>query len=228
MARSLTLTQIKTRCQQRADREQSDHVGGLDTTEWESLISEAYGEMYMLVAEAGSRYFETEATIAITGATSYALPAAHLATLAVDRVTSSAGERESLFEVMPQERAAVIGRVGQAEAFGLVGSNLELYPAPTTGDYRHIYIPQPTDLSSSAGSTSVDLINVHGQAYVIWSVKLKALDKSESDVRVSMNQIAKAEEGLRQWALIRSFNTPRRQLPMGGDHDRLPMRRNWP
>ena len=228
MSRILTLTTLIARCKQRSDKEQDGQIGSYATDEWESLISEAYGEMYMLVAEQGSRYFETEASIAITGATSYALPTDHMATLAIDRVTDAAGHREPLVEIMPQERTSVIGQTGQADSFALVGSTLELYPAPSTGTYKHLYIPQPTDLSSSSGSTSVDLINVHGQAFVIWSVKLKALDKSESDVRVSEKQIERAAEDLRQWAQIRSFNTPRRQLPQGGLPDRIPRRRSWP
>lgn len=219
MARSLTMTTLIARCKQRSDKEQDGQIGGLDTTEWESLISAAYGEMYMLVAEQGSRYFETEAAITITGATSYALPTDHLATLAVDRVTDAAGRRQPLIEVMPQERTTVLGRTGAADEFALVGSTIELYPAPASGTYKHIYIPQPTDLSGSSGATSVDLINVYGQEFVVWTVKLMALDKSESDVRVAMNRIERAGEGLRQWAQIRSFNTPRRQMALGGNAD---------
>ncbi len=225
MSRILTLTTLIARCKQRSDKEQDGQIGSYATDEWESLISEAYGEMYMLVAEQGSRYFETEASITITGATSYALPSDHLATLAIDRVIDAAGRRDPLVEIMPQERTSVIGQTGDAECFALVGSNVELYPVPSSGTYKHIYIPQPTDLSSSSGSTSVDLINVHGQAFVIWSVKLKALDKSESDVRVAMQQIERAADGLRQWAQIRSFNTPRRQMALGGGDPRISDRR---
>lgn len=230
MARTLTLGTLVTRCQQRAGLENDGHIGGSDTTEWKSLVSEAYGEMYMLVAEQGSRYFETEATITATGATSYALPAGHMSTLAVDLVADTAGRRTPLLEIMPQERTGVVGRVGTAEMFALVGSTIELYPAPATGTYKHLYIPQPTDLSSEIDATSVDLINVYGQAFVIWSVKLKARDKSESDVQVSMREIERAAEGLRQWAQIRSFNTPRRQMPLGGvgDEDDFRPRRSWP
>ncbi len=232
MARLLTLGTLVTRCQQRADRAGDANIGdatngGTDDTEWKSLVSEAYGEMYMVVAEQGSRYFETEAAITITGATSYTLPEGHLSTLGVDRV-DSAGRRTPLNEIMPQERTRALGRVGAAGEFALVGANIELYPAPTTGTYKHVYIPQPADLTTSADATSVDLINVFGQAFVIWSVKLKALDKSESAVEVSMREIARAADGLRQWAMIRSFHTPRRQMALGGDGDDYPVRRNWP
>lgn len=227
MGRTLQLGTLVTRCQQRADRVGDGHIGGDDTTEWQSLVSEAYGEMYMIAAESGLLQYVTEATITADGSASYALPSDYLSTIEVDYVRDSAGRRRPLDEIMVQERAALLGETGDATRFCLFGSAIELYARPTTGTYKHLYIPQPADLSTAGPTTSVDLLNVHGQAFVIWSVKLKALDKSESDVQVSMTQIARHAEKLAEWCALRSFNTPRRAVwAGGGDEGRLPG--DWP
>jgi phosphatidylserine/phosphatidylglycerophosphate/cardiolipin synthase-like enzyme len=46
-------------------------------TDWQEAISEMYGELHGIVADAGGRYYETEASITATGASSYALPTDH-------------------------------------------------------------------------------------------------------------------------------------------------------
>jgi hypothetical protein len=91
MARNIALSVLVTRCLRRANKETDPNVEPYET---KALISELYGEMHAAVAETGSRYFETEATITTTGATSYPLPDGHLSTLGVDfRVDTAEGPR---------------------------------------------------------------------------------------------------------------------------------------
>lgn len=206
MARNVTLGTLVTRCQQRADLENDSHVSA---SEWKALISEMNGEMQLLVAETGMRYFETEATISLS---TFALPSDHLATVGVDFVMDAAGRRRSLVETMAQERSAVKGQTGEAWFYALVAQTIELYPVPGTGTYKHIYVPQPPDISASADGTNVDVITPDGEAFIIWGVAVKALAKSESDVRLAMTEREAARERLRSWAQLRSFNTPRRAV----------------
>jgi hypothetical protein len=214
--RNVTLATLITRCQQRADLENDGHIAA---GEWKALVSEMYGELQLLVAETGMRYFETEATITANGSASYALPSDHLATIGVDYVQDAAGTRRTLQEIMVQERSAVLGRTGEAFMFAIVGQTLELYPRPSGGTYKHLYIPQPPDLAGASDSADVDVVTPDGEAFLIWGVAVKALAKSESDVRLAMAEREAARERLRNWAQLRSFVTPRRRV--GGDDDAI-------
>jgi hypothetical protein len=205
MARNLTIATLITRCKQRCDREGDSHISD---SEWQSLISEKYGELYLAVAESGMRYFETEATLTL--AATIALPSAHLATLGVDFVIDSAGRRRPLTEIMHQERPQMLGETGEARFYALVGQNIELYPLPSTGTYKHLYVPQPTDVSASATSTSLDVVTPDGETFLINAVAVPALGKSESDVRLARIERDEAKERLVEWARLRSFATPRR------------------
>jgi len=214
--RNVVLSALVTRCQQRADLENDNHI---TTAEWKGLISEMNGELQLLVAETGMRYFETEATITATGAASYTLPSDHLATIGVAFVLDAAGRRRWLDELMVQERTAVIGQTGEAYFYELTAQTIILYPKPTSGSYPHLYIAQPPDLSGAADGTNVDVVTPDGEAFLIWGVAVKALAKSESDVRLAMAERDAARERLRNWAQLRSFNTPRRRVTVPLDDE---------
>lgn len=205
--RTFTLDTLVTRCKQRCDLENDSHISD---SEWKSLISEMVGELQLVVSETGMRYFETEASITANGASSYALPADHLATVKVDFVVDAAGTRRELAEIMVQEHVHVVGQTGDAFFFALTAQTIELYPKPASGTYKHLYIPQSADLSAAAGATTVDLVTADGEAFLIWGVGCKALPKSESDVRGFWKERDEARERLISWACRRSANTPRR------------------
>lgn len=224
MARTLTLGTLVTRCQQRADLENDGHIAA---SEWKSLVSEAYGELHGITAEAGLRHFETTATIAANGAASYALPADHLATIGIDQVLDSAGRRRPLVELMMQEQPAVVGATGTARYFVIAAGNIELYPVPASGSYKHRYIPQAADYSGSADGTSIDVITPDGEAFVIWAVAVKALAKSESDVQLAIMEREAARERFRSWVQLRSFVTPRRSMMFDDDEVMDPADYRW-
>ncbi len=222
MTRNVTLGTLVTRCQQRADLENNDHIA---TAEWKSLISEMNGELQLLVAETGMRYFETEANISLS---TFALPSDHLATIGVDFVVDVAGRRRQLAEIMVQERTFVIGQTGEAYTFAIVAQTILLYPVPSTGTYKHIYIPQPPDISAAADATNVDVVTPDGEAFLIWGVAVKALAKSESDVRLAIMERDQARERLRTWAQLRSYITPRRRITVNPDHENFEEGGWWP
>lgn len=215
MALSILLGTMVTRCQQRANR---DGDGQIETTEWKSLISELYGELHGAVSEVGSRYFETEATLDLTA---LALPANHLSTIGVDFVFDAAGHRRELAEIMVQERTYFAGTAGPAYMFSLTGANIALYPTPTTGTYKHLYVPQPTDYSSSADATSIDFISTHGAAFVVWGVAAIALHRGESAQQRAMAERDAAKDRLVSWAISRALTMPKRRVVTHIDLGRL-------
>lgn len=209
MALTRTLTQLIGLCKRRSDKENDEHV---DDDEWKELITEVYGELHSFVSETGARYFETEATISPDGSAQYALPSDHFSTVGVDRVTSAAGARVPLDELMVQERVVFGGATGDARFWSFTGTNIRLYPTPSSGTYKHIYIPQPADYSSSAGSTSVDCINIWGLKFITWGVASIALHKGEVNQQRAVAERDAARLELTSWGVHRALAMPKRKM----------------
>lgn len=220
MARTFTLDTLITRAKERSDLENSTHI---DDSEWKGYISTAYAQLHSILVASGMRYFESVQSISSTsdltdngdGGGYVALPAGFLSTIAVDRINTS-GSREALFELMVQERNAFSGvTLGSqdAVAWSHSGSNLVLYPKPPGGQtYKHIYVPQPTDYSTSAGATSIDVVTPDGEDYIIWCAAMFALTKEESDTSVCERYRMAAKERLEEWSVLRALNNARRVL----------------
>lgn len=206
MALSFTLGTLVARCQRRSNKDGDSQI---ESTEWKELISETYGEMHSAVTETGARYFETEATLNLSN---LALPSDHYQTIGVDFVIDSAGQRRELDQLMVQERTIFAGRTGPAFMFALAGTSLALYPTPSTGTYKHLYVPQPTDYSSSADSTSVDTISIHGLRFVVWGVAAIALHRDSSDQQRAMLERDKALAKVMEAAVERAKGMPKRRV----------------
>lgn len=209
MAYSVALGTMVTRCKQRANRVGDDQV---EAAEFRELISESFGELHGAVSEIGARYFETEATITATGATSYSLPTNHLSTIAVDRVLDAAGRRQALFELMVQEAPLYAGVAADANLFAFSGTTIRLFPSPTSGTYKHLYVPQPTDYSDEADDTEIDFLNIHGYRYVLWSVASIAMHRGESDQARAVGERDRAMEKVLELALARALTMPKRRV----------------
>lgn len=188
----------------------------LSDAELQGILSTGYGELYSILVESGMRYFESTDAITSDGNASYALPSDFFVSIGVDYVAST-GRRIALGELMVQERNVYSGASGggRAHAYALTGSNLTLYPTPASGQsYEHLYVPQPTDLSAVADSTSVDVVTADGEAFLDAYLLVEMLDKEENSDRLG-GAIAKRErarERLERWALYRSLNNMRRPV----------------
>lgn len=181
--------------------------------EWNSLISEMYGEQYSIVAESGMRYFESTSTITATGAASYTEPADQLAYIGLDRiVNSTTGERQTLTEVMTQERSQWSGLTGDAVVYSFVDDQIYLYPKPSSGTYQLLYIPQSPDLSVASDSTSVDVVTPDGEAFLIWGVAAKALPKGEMDPSSAVREREASRQRFTEWVTLRALVNPRRRI----------------
>lgn len=215
MPRRLTMSTIRTRCQQRCDKENDLSI---PTAEWNALISEAFGELWGLVAESGLRYWERTSQFTADGSESYTEPVDMLAVISVEFLENgtTTGTRRFLDEIMMQERTRWIGMTGEARVYELVDDQLYLYPRPSSGEYLWRYIPQATDLSSYVDGDAVDLVTPEGERFIVWCVAVKALAKSESDVTLAIRERDQAGQALREWAAMRAFNAPRRRIVRDG------------
>jgi hypothetical protein len=209
MARAITLGTLVTRCQQRANKVAADD-GQIETPEWKALISEFYGVMHALIVEKGARQFEAETVITADGSATYALPSNYLTTIGVDAYLNGAsGARRPVHgPIAMQERARLMGRHGAAIRYGFEGTALALYPVPPGGTYVHLYVPQPTDLSTSTDATSVDLINIYGEQFVVWGVASVAMHRGESQQSRAVDEHEKARGQLEYWACMRALTQP--------------------
>lgn len=214
MPRLLEMGTVQERCERRADLEGDSHISD---AEWLALISEQYGELFSIVAETGLRYFETTSTLTTTGAAYVSEPSNHLATLRIDYLVdgTTTGKRRTLDELMSQEQAALSGQssTGEARFFALVDDRIYLYPTPPTGQsYEILFIPQSPDVSGYASDECLDVVTPDGEAFLIWGVTVKALAKSESDVRLAIAERDAARERLFVWATMRALSSPRRRF----------------
>ena len=215
MARQLLMSDLVLRCQRRANMEKNSPI---QIPEWKALISEQYGQMYSIVVKSGLRYFETTATITISGAASYALPTDHDETIGIDRVDAS-GYKYQLGELMVQERNAWAAQTGDAVAYSLVAQNIVLFPRPLTGTYQHVYVAQSPDISALADSSTVDLVTADGEAFLIWGVAVKALAKTESFTDLAIAERNEAMARFTDDVGSRALVNPRRRIVMRSPAD---------
>ena len=203
------MSDLRTRCQRRVDKENDPQIG---TSEWNTLISEQYGELWSIVADSGMRYFETTATFTTTGATSYQEPADHYETVGMWQVVDAQGHRRALEELMSQELDRWAGQTGDAEGYALIDDQLWLVPIPPSGQtYVMRYVQQPTDLSAYADASVVDVVTQDGLAFLIWGVAVKALAKSESDVQLALAEREGARGRFTEDVVLRSLTSARRR-----------------
>lgn len=201
MPRRFTMGTLVTRCKQRCDLENQDHIS---TAEWKTLISEMYGEVWSTVSETGLRYFETSTTITADGSASYLEPSGHYSTTVITRCLSN-GSESMLDPLMPQEEPSFRGQTGDARRWTLVDDRLFLYPRPSSGTYKWYYIQQPTDLSAYADGDVVDVVTPDGESMLIWGVAVKALAKSEGDAMLALAERERHREKLLGWAQNRAI-----------------------
>jgi hypothetical protein len=211
MARNVLMGTLTTRARQRWTGEGDNSI---DVTEVKALVSEFYAELHAVVADKGARYFETEATLDLLN---LALPSDHMTTIGVDLVLSgTTGPRRPVWgPIGPADRTYVIGLTtgGPACFFAEEGANLALYPGPTVGTYKHLYVPQPTDLATAADATVVDTINIYGERLILWGVASVALHKGSAAQQRAIDEHQRARGELEYWACQRSLGQPVYRIP---------------
>src|SRR5262245_15419775 len=144
MAKRVAMGVVVRACRRRVDMKRNQARTDPDFKE---TISEQYGDLYEVVAEAGYRYFETSLTFPANGSESYLEPSDFLSSVRVARLLDD-GREIPLSEFMAQEEWGYRGRTGEAVGFTHVDDRIRLYPNPPSGNYKLYYIPQAPDLSN--------------------------------------------------------------------------------
>lgn len=178
MPYTVTLAELRTRAQDRADMVNS---GFVTTAQWNAYAQSSWNRLWRKLVKSGLSYVtESSQTISTTGLTdTYALPADHAVTLAVDYQANTEQYIE-LEEVMLKERNNYPATGSAARGFRLAGSNIILYPKPPAGQtYRHLYVARPAVLSLD-GDTIDCVMGL--EEWIVWDMAIRALMKEESDV----------------------------------------------
>jgi len=221
MSRNVSMGTLVTSCQREADAEGDPSIA---PPEWKRWISQQYAALYSIVVNAGLRYFEATNIFAANGATSYSLPADHDEYIGVDRAVDLASDNwTELGEIMVQERNRYGGFTGDATGFAVVGQGVMLYPRPTTGTYRLVYVPQSPDISSLADSSNVDVVTGDGEALLVWGVAVRGIGKLRRDPSLAMTERNMAEARFSEDVKRRALVNPRRRVvvrpPFGSVYD---------
>lgn len=172
------------------------------------MASEVYGELCAEINDTGCRYFETEQTITANGAASYTEATDILQLIGIDLVLDAAGSRRSLSPLLIQERERLLGQTGEARYYQLIDDQIVLYPKPSGGTYKVLYIPQPTDLSSSADGDLIDLVCPAGERFMVWGMASLAQHKSEVNQQRAVAEWERARQDVRYWAANRDLVNP--------------------
>lgn len=217
MPLAVTLAELVETAQQLANKVAGDD-GQIETPEWKAHISSWYGRVHAVVADTAARLFETETTLNLAALT---LPSDHRSTIGVDFVDAS-GRRRELPELMYQERNVFGLLTGDARAWSFSGTAIKLYPLPTSGTYKHLYVPQPTRYNTATDATSVDVLTSDGLDAITWGAASVALHRGESQQQRALGEATAALKNLREWAVGRSMTMPKRQqiMSMGDYSDR--------
>ena len=221
MAFAVTLGELVTASQQLANQPGAEQ---LDVNEWKAHVSTRYGRVHTTVADTGARCFESTATLNLAA---LALPSDHKQTIGVDFYDASGRFVRELPELMLQERGMFSGLTGEARAWSFTGTSLQLYPLPTSGTYKHLYVPQPTRYNTSADSTSIDVLTSDGYEAIIWGVASVALHRAESAQQRALSEADAAMKRLKEWAVERSLLSPKRQTITSINMDRSSIHGAW-
>lgn len=229
--RQIQLVDLYTRALQQAALETDlGFVGVGATAIVKAMVSAQYGDLYGVVGQTGLRYFEKTTTTTMPGGSNVVVEPTDILSLVdtVERVRDTNGRLSRLRPIAPQERSAYAGRTGNARVWELVDRQLLLYPTPPAGDqYVLRYIPQPTDYTTAADATQIDVVSPDGESFMIWGVAVRCLGRIRSDVQLALTEREAARERLAEWASLRLFNEPPRQIPVDDDDCYPPRDGSW-
>lgn len=166
-----TLAVLRTRIRQRTDTENSEFVSDAEINQ---MINTSYRELYGLLVSASLHRAEEVEVVTATGAASYTLPADFFGLIGVYRTY---GEDKVPLERF-SDKFRPGSRTGDATMYRVQGSNLVLYPKPSSGDYDLVYIPLPADMSADADTMD----GVLGwEEFIVLDCSINVLEKEGSD-----------------------------------------------
>jgi hypothetical protein len=206
---SISLSELRLRTRQKADRENSNFV---ENPELDFIINQSIAELHDLLISAGSADYSIADYSFITAAStdSYLLPTNFYKLKGVDaKITQDNWYSLRPFNFNERNRNNDIAwglLNGPSIRYRLVGNQIKFNPAPEAAyDIRLWYTPVATKLVLDTDTLS-DL-NAFAE-YVIVDAAIKYLQKEESDVSVLMQQKADLKRRIETMANNRDEGQP--------------------
>lgn len=204
------LSVLRTRSQQRADKENDDHIG---TAEWTSYINEGYSALWDEVIRAfGDHFVSVSSSSAVaggTGANTMSLPTDFYLLRKVQRQDGGRWHRVSRFNLAEGDSL-------DAVRYRLMGNSIYFEPFDACrGTYRVWYVPGYTALSADVDTidTRVDTWN----EFIVVKAAIAALNKEESDTSVLERQLATLTQRIHTMARARDAGEPDRIADIWAD-----------
>lgn len=218
----MSLKELRLRCQQRADRVNSQFV---TTEEWNSYINNSMFELYDLLITAYEDYYVASPVSLTTDGTNslYALPngvnysgaPAFYKLMGVDLGLSSSPNGYVTVKkfnfidrnkyVYPNTASTIYGVYNLS--YRLLGNNIDFIPVPSANQpIRLWYIPRLTMLVQDADITTTGISG--WLEYIITDAAIKALQKEESDVMVLAAQKIALIKRIEESAINRDVGQP--------------------
>lgn len=213
MARRFRVDDLLGRVRQVADCEGDDHI---TDTFLKTQLSTIYGQAWGVVVETGLRYFETRTSLISDGSNVLSEPANIFCHVGLDYIEAGTSRRRPVTEMMAQERTWVdqpwiTGTF--ARFFETVDDQILLYPTPPTGQtYQLLYIPQAPDLTSADDAELVDVVTPDGEAFITYGIAALVLARKDQEASLMQQEREAAKKRLSEWAGMRAFHQPRRQV----------------
>ena len=178
MSNTYTLAQLRTRCDQRADMEDSDFISD---SEQLSYINASYAELYDILVASFQDYYLTSSTFTISSGNTETLPSDFYKLRGLDKQIGAdwyALKKFNFFNRNEYNNSLLRRRVSADVRYRIQGSTLYIEPeANANGNYKLWYIPVFTPLS--AESDTIDGLN-GWEEYIVIDVARKMLAKEES------------------------------------------------
>lgn len=184
MARTRTLTQLRSEIRDRGDLRSVRHTDDMLTRN----VNQSIAELYDLLVSVSPDYFLSSDDISVSsGTANYALVSDFYKCVGVDVQDSSNWHSLRRFNFAERNQMQQGGGVEKTGTrYRVMGSNLRLRPTPNwTGTVRLWYIPAPSVLSEDTDTFD----GVSGwEEYVIVDCILKAKVRDEEDIQEVMAQ----------------------------------------
>lgn len=219
---SVTLTNLIARVRERADMVGSTFVTDA-TNSLYAFINEANAKLHgMLVDAMGEEYISSTATLTtVVGQSDYAVPAGFYKLYGVGLPWQ--GDMRSLERYVRAERNFYRSLRGgdTVPRYSLIGTNIRLYPAPSTVMAGEIlYAPEATLLTS--GSDTVSYPN-GWERFIVLDAAIQCLAKEESDTRTLASERASVVKEIELAKESRDLATPMRVV----ETDKLDQYPEW-
>lgn len=177
---SVTVTSLVTQTRQRADLVKSRFVTDAEVA---SYVDSRNKELFALLVKHSLIHAEAEQAITADGSAYYALPDRYFGTLDVMYDQGSNTEFCRLPRLSHRERPRTTG-TSQAVGYRITGDGIVLYPAVTSGSYKHYYITSPLQLVETVSDATTETATVNypmgWEEFIILGAAIDCLSKEET------------------------------------------------